>query len=87
MIVAKDGTKPELSVGGAVGFNGTRSTGGDDYNDAFNNRSNAWQVDLSLTYPWGQVGDKARYRQTLASLNQQQSRLRQPVQRCQAVRR
>ena len=84
LIVAKDGTKPELSVGGAVGFNGTRSTGGDAYNDAFNNRSNAWQVDLSLTYPWGQIADKARYRQTLATLNQQQSRLRQLEQNIEA---
>jgi outer membrane protein TolC len=75
--VAKDGTKPSLSIGGAVGFNGHRGSGGDAYNDAFNNRSNAWQVDVALSYPWGQVADKARYHQTVSALNQAQTRLRQ----------
>jgi outer membrane protein TolC len=75
--IAKDGTKPSLSVGAAAGFNGTRGSTGDAYDAAINNRNNTWQVDMAITYPWGQVGDKARYRQSLATFNQQQTALRQ----------
>ncbi|HVU15833.1 MAG TPA: TolC family protein [Candidatus Didemnitutus sp.] len=75
--VAKDNTKPSLSVGGAVGLNGTRDNAGSAFDDAANSRSNNWQLDVALTYPWGQVGDRARYRQANATLNQIQTRLRQ----------
>jgi outer membrane protein TolC len=75
--VAKDNTKPTLSLGGAVGLSGDRANAGDAFTDAANSRSSNWQLDVALTYPWGQVGDRARYRQSLATLNQQQTRLRQ----------
>ncbi len=75
--VARDAAKPSLSVGGAVGLDGHRGSNTDAFNDAFNNRSNSWQVDLSLTYAWGQVSQKARLHQSVATLHQQQSRLRQ----------
>ena len=75
--VAKDGARPSLSVGGAVGVSGHRTSGNDAIGDALDRNNNSWQLDLSLSYPWGQVGDKARYRQALATLNQQQTRLRQ----------
>lgn len=75
--VAKDGTKPSLSVGGALGMNGRRSSSSSAIGDALDRDNHSWQVDLSLSYPWGQIGDKARYRQSLATLNQQQGRLRQ----------
>lgn len=76
LVVAKDGTKPTLSVGGAVGLNGDRGTAGDAFNDAAASRSSNWQVDVSLTYPWGQVGDRARFRQSQSALTQQQTNLR-----------
>jgi outer membrane protein TolC len=75
--VAKDNTKPSLSVGGAVGLNGNRGNYNDAFSDAASSKNNNWQVDVALTYPWGQVGDRARYRQSLATLTQQQTRLRQ----------
>lgn len=75
--VAKNGARPSLSVGGAVGMNGHRSSNSSAIGDALDRDNNSWQLDVSLSYPWGQVGDKARYRQSLATLNQQQSRLRQ----------
>lgn len=75
--VAKNGARPNLSVGGAVGLNGRRSNSGAAFGDAIDRDNNSWHLDLSLSYPWGQVGDKARYRQSLATLNQQESRLRQ----------
>ena len=58
-------------------MSGRRSNTGSALSDALDRDNNSWQVDLSLTYPWGQMGDKARYRQSLATLSQQQSRLRQ----------
>lgn len=75
--VVKDGTKPSLSLGGALGFDARRGSGGSALNNALQRENNSWQVDLSLSYPIGQVGDKARYRQSLASVSQQEIRLRQ----------
>jgi outer membrane protein TolC len=75
--VAKDGTKPTLSLGGAVGIGGTRGSIGDAFSDTANSRNSNWQVDVSVSYPWGQIGDRARYRQSLATLTQQQVHLRQ----------
>jgi outer membrane protein TolC len=34
-------------------------------------------VDFAFNYPWGQASDKARYRQSLATLNREQVRLKQ----------
>jgi outer membrane protein TolC len=39
--------------------------------------NNSWQVDLTVSYPWGRVSDKARYRQSLSLLNQQTLTVRQ----------
>ena len=84
LVVAKNGARPSLSVGGAVGFSGHRGSGTDAFNDAFDRENNSWQVDVALTYPWGQVGDRARYRQSLATLSQQQTRLHQLEQTIEA---
>lgn len=75
--VAKDNTKPSLSVGGAVGVDGRNRSGGNAVSDALDRENASWQLDLSLSYPWGQKGDRARYRQSLAQITQQTLRLRQ----------
>lgn len=75
--VAQDDSRPSLSVGGAVGLSGNRGNSGSAFSDALSRDNSSWQFDLSVSYPWGQLGGKARYRQSLASLNQQQTRLRQ----------
>ncbi len=77
LATAKDGLKPTLDLTGALGFNGTRKNGYDAFSSAANRDNNSWQVGLSLSYPWGRVSDKARYRQSLALLNQQTLTLRQ----------
>ena len=77
LVVARDATKPDLSVGGALGFNGNRTSGGDALSDALARQNHSWQVDFSFTYPWGQAADKAKYRQSLATLNREQVRLHQ----------
>jgi len=77
LVVAKDATKPDLSVGAAVGLNGNRGNASDAYGDALDRQNHSWQVDFAFRYPWGQVSEKARYRQSLSTLNREQTRLRQ----------
>ncbi|MCW5547566.1 MAG: TolC family protein [Opitutaceae bacterium] len=77
LITARNAHRPSLDLGGAVGHNTRdRSTGralnrlpdGDGYN---------WQVDLSLSMPWGMRGDKARLRIAQNNLEREQARLQQ----------
>lgn len=75
--VTRSNTRPDLSVGGALGLNGRNGRGGNALSDALDREDASWQFDLSLTYPWGQKGDKARYRQALAQITQQTLRLKQ----------
>lgn len=75
--VAKDATKPDLSVGAALGLNGRNGSGSDAFGNALDRQNNSWQVDFSFSYPWGQASDKARYRQSLSTLTREQVRLRQ----------
>lgn len=77
LIVARDRTRPDLSLGGAIGLNGRRTSSGSAIGDALDRENHSWQLDLSLTYPWGQTGNKARFRQTEATLRQFESTLRQ----------
>jgi outer membrane protein len=78
--VSKSNRLPDLSVGGAVGFDGSDRSGSRAYSDVFDRESSSWQVDLSLNFAWGQTGDRARYRQSLASVTQQEIRLREQEQ-------
>ncbi|HVZ63460.1 MAG TPA: TolC family protein [Lacunisphaera sp.] len=77
LVVAKDATKPDLSVGGALGLNGNRGSAHDAFGDALDSQNHSWQVDFAFSYPWGRKSDKARYRQALATLNREEVRLRQ----------
>ncbi|HYC70811.1 MAG TPA: TolC family protein [Opitutaceae bacterium] len=75
--VTRSNTKPDLTLGGALGLNGRNGRGGSALSDALEREDAAWQFDLSLSYPWGQKGDKARYRQAQAQITQQVLRLKQ----------
>jgi outer membrane protein TolC len=75
--VAKDALKPTLNLNGALGFNGTKGSGSDAFSSAADRDNNTWQVGFTLSYPWGQVSDKARYHQSLSTLNQQTLIVRQ----------
>ena len=74
---AKNGALPTLNLGGAVGYGGTDRS----YTSAINRTSDGdarnWQLDLSLSVPWGLHADRARYRTAIAGLRQQQTRLEQ----------
>ncbi len=73
--ISKDATKPDLTVGAALGLNG-RNDNFDALGDAFNRQNHSWQVDFAFSYPLGQSADKARYRQSLATVSREQTRLR-----------
>lgn len=68
---------PTLDLGGSVGYNGLDNSyrGAVDRTQTGDSRS--WQLDLSLSVPWGLHADRARYRASLASLRQQETRLQQ----------
>ena len=77
VLVAKDAVKPNLSAGVALGLSGRNGSGSDAYSDAIDRQSHSWQVDFSFSYPLGQRTNKARYQQSLSTLNREQVRLRQ----------
>jgi len=75
--VSRNALKPTLDLNGALGFNGARGSGSDAFSSAASRDNNSWQVGFTLSYPWGRVSDKARYHQSLSTLNQQTLALRQ----------
>lgn len=75
--VAQDATKPDLSVGAALGFSGRNGSGSSAFGDALDRQNHSWQVDFAFSYPWGQTAGKARHRQSLSTLSREQSRLHQ----------
>jgi outer membrane protein TolC len=74
--VAKNNRLPTLDLGGSVGYNGVDRT----YRGAMTNvpdgDARSWQLDLTLSVPWGLRADRARYRASLATLRQQEMRLK-----------
>jgi outer membrane protein TolC len=77
---AKNSRLPSLDLGGALGFNGTDRTYGTAMTRVKDADGYNWEVDLSLSVPWGLHAGRARYRSAQASLRQQQARLQQVEQ-------
>lgn len=77
LLVARNAAKPDLTVGAALGLSGTNGSGSDAFSDALDRQNHSWQVDFAFNYPWGLTSDRARYRQSLATLNREQVRLKQ----------
>jgi outer membrane protein TolC len=77
LAVNRNALKPTVNVGGILGFNGQRGSGYDSFSSLANRDNNSWELDLTVSYPWGRVSDKARYRQSLGLLNQQTLTVRQ----------
>lgn len=75
--VAKNQKRPDLSVGGALGYNGTDTSAANVYQDIPTGNSYNWQLNLTLSFPWGFRGDTARYHEAVSNLHQQQTSLRQ----------
>ncbi len=74
--LAHDSAKPDLTVGAALGMSGRNGSGSDALSDAFDRQNHSWQVDFAFNYPLGRASDKARERQSLATLSREQTRLR-----------
>jgi outer membrane protein TolC len=77
LAVAKNALKPTVNAGGVLGFNGNRGSSYDAFDSMANRDNNSWELDLTVSYPWGRVSDKARYHQSLSILNQQTLLVRQ----------
>ncbi len=78
LAVAKNNRLPSLDLGAAVGYNGGgRRDAGDALASAASGDSRNWQVDLTLSVPWGLRSERAAYRQARNNLDRQETFLRQ----------
>lgn len=77
---AKSGSLPSLDLGGAVGYNSLDRTASRSLNRLPDGDGYNWQVDLSLSVPWGRRAEKARYRIAQNNLQREQARLQQVEQ-------
>lgn len=75
--VANNGKLPTLNLGGALGYNGANRSYGSSIDNLRTGENYNWQMDLSLSVPWGQRADRARARQALNNLHQEQAQLSQ----------
>ncbi len=76
--VAKNNRLPSVDLGAAVGLNGDRrDTAGGAFRSASSGDAYNWQVDLTVSIPWGLRAERARYRQALNNLNRQETFIQQ----------
>lgn len=76
--VAKNNRLPAVDLGAAIGYNGeNRDSAGSAFSSATTGDDYNWQVDLTVSIPWGLRAERARYRQALTNLNRQQTALQQ----------
>ena len=74
---AKNGSLPTLNLDGALGFNGENRTSGSSFDNLNTGKNYNWQLDLSLSVPWGLRADRARSRTAVNNLHQEQAQLQQ----------
>jgi outer membrane protein len=77
LLLAKDNLKPSLDLGLSLDLGGEDRSRRRAFEDAFDPESSAWQIGLSVTYPLGRVGEKARYRQARTALSRGELALHQ----------
>jgi outer membrane protein TolC len=75
--VAGNQLLPALDLDIALGVNGSAGNSGGAFSDAFGEEGSSWQAGLTVTYPWGRSGEKARHRQAKAGLRREQLALQQ----------
>lgn len=80
LVTARSANRPSLDLGGAVGHNTRDRSTGRALNRLPDGDGYSWQVDLSLSMPWGMRGDRARLRIAQNNLEREQSRLQQVEQ-------
>jgi outer membrane protein TolC len=76
LAVAKNNRLPSLDLGAAVGLNSAdqRSARG-ALNSSASSDAYDWQVDLTLSIPWGLRAERAKYRQARTNLSRQETAL------------
>jgi len=74
---AKNARLPQVDLGGSVGEASKEDTYNRASSEVWNGKGYNWQVDLSVTMPWGFRAENARYRQAQLALNREQAHLQQ----------
>jgi len=74
---AKSAARPSLNLGGSVGYGGMDRNYGSAIDRTSEGDAHNWELDLSVSVPWGLHADRARYRSAMANLHQLEARLRQ----------
>jgi len=74
---AKNARMPQLDVQGSVGQASKEDSYGAASREVWNGKGYNWQLDLSVTMPWGFRAEGARYRQAQLALNRGQVLLQQ----------
>lgn len=75
--VAKQNRLPILDVGGNVGYSAHEDSYRSAASRAWDGKGYNWQVDATLSFPWGLRAERARYRQSINNLNREEVRLQQ----------
>ncbi|MEZ5276437.1 MAG: TolC family protein [Opitutaceae bacterium] len=75
VILARSGSKPNLDLGGAVGFTGLDDSYRNAYEGVPTGDGYHWQIDLTLNVPWGRREGRARLRQTELILQREELRI------------
>jgi outer membrane protein TolC len=76
----KNARRPQLDLTGSVGEASLEDSYNRASSEVWNGRGYNWQVDLSVTMPWGFRAENARYHQAQLALNRQQAVLQQMEQ-------
>jgi outer membrane protein TolC len=74
---AKNSVLPSLNVGGSAGYNGIDRGARAAVDNLSNGEAHSWELDVTLSVPWGLHAGRARYRAALAGVRQQETRLQQ----------
>ena len=77
VFTSKNDRLPQLDFGASAGLNADASNAGRAASELGNNDTYNWQLDLTLSFPWGFRAENARLRLARAGLDSEQVRLSQ----------
>lgn len=75
--VARRNRLPTLDVGADGGYSAEDRSYSSAAYSVWNRKGYNWQVDATLSFPWGLRADRARFRQSVLTLNREQIHLQQ----------
>ncbi len=77
LLTAENNLKPTLDVDASLGLASTEGSYGRAFTEPITAHGYDWSLGFSLSVPWGQRADKARFRQAQTSLSSEEARLQQ----------